>query len=230
MVRDSLVVLLLLISVNFYSQKLQYRNVDYYFGILKKIETKKLKERGVLDQNLNIAPKFKTKGKNKLNKEGSAIYFEERMNILKAYFKYYYYQQHLEYKGEIYVLYFSMAGFDDLEWSILKWKKGQWNNLEKIDKQLIEDSKHTKNKNFDFICFNYDEGPKNMDGVRIFTKDHYLVMSRGGLYHSLFDLKSQKLIVNEPCPYCESQSNTKEDMNLWIKKHLHNKIDKIISQ
>ncbi|MNR34235.1 hypothetical protein D3C85_1519870 [compost metagenome] len=126
-------------------------------------------------------------------------------------------------------MYFSVAGFDDLEWSILKWKEGKWGNLEKIDKVLVENSKYAKNKDFDFICFNYDEGPKNMRGVKIFIKKHYLVMERGGLYHSLFDLKSQKLLINESSPTHASQSKTREQMNLWIKKNLHDKIDKIIN-
>lgn len=227
----SIFMILFFVSVCMYSQQLKYRSVDYYFNILKKQETKKLKENGLIDQNLNITKKFKEKGKNKLNKAGQDLYFEIRMSLLKSYFKDYLYQQHLDYKGETYVLYFSMAGFDDTEWCILKWKKGQWENVEKIDKQLVNDSKNNiKNKAFTFICFNYDEGPKNMDAVKIFIKNNYLVMERGGLYHSLVDLKSQKILINESCPYCESNANTKEEMNVWIKKNLHDKIDKTINR
>jgi hypothetical protein len=225
----SVSLMVFLISINFYAQQLKYRSINYYLEIFERCEIEKLQEQEILDSNLNITAKFKEKGKNELNKAGQNLYLEIKMNLSKSFFKDYLYQQHLEYNGEIYVLYFSMAGFDDLEWCILKWNKGKWKNLEKIDKQLVEDSKRNKNNNFTFICFNYDEGPKNMDGVKIFIKDRYLIMQRGGLYHSLFDLKFEKLLINEPCPYCESQSNTKEQMNLWIKKNLHDKIDKIIT-
>lgn len=229
MIRIALVLLSVLTSINFYSQNLKYRDVDYYFEILNKIELKNLKDKGLLDQNLKIAPKYKKKGKNEFNEAGQNLYLELKISLLKSYFKDYLYQQHLEYKGEIYVLYFSMAGFDDLEWCILKWKKQQWKSQDKVDKQLVEDSKHIRNKNFEFLCFNYDEGPKNKNDVKIFIKEHYLVLSRGGLYHSLFDLRSQKLLINESCPYCESQSKSKKEMNVWIKKNLHDKIDKIIN-
>jgi len=227
--KNCFLALLLLISFKGYSQQLKYRSVDYYLRDFKKIEMKKLQEKELLDHNFNIAPRFKKKGRNGLNEAGQNLYFEIKINLLKSYFKDYLYQQHLEYKGETYVLYFSIAGFDDLEWCVLKWKKGKWKNLEKIDKHLVENSRHTENADFDFICFNYDEGPKNTRGVKIFIKDHYLVMQRSGLYHSLFDLKSQKLLINESCPYCESQSDTKEQMNFWINKNLHDKIDKIIN-
>jgi len=226
---DILMVLMLMVSVNFYPQQLKYRSVNHYLEIFKKEEINKLKEKGLLDQDLNIVPKFKKKGENELNEEGQNLYLELKVALLKSYFKDYFYQQHLQYKDEIFVLYFSMAGFDDLEWCILKWEREKWKDLEKIDKQQVENAKFDNNKDFNFICFNYDEGPKNSEDVKIFIKDDYLVMSREGLYHSLFDLKSQKLLINETCPFCESQSNTKEEMNLWIKKNLHDKIKRIIN-
>lgn len=223
-----LILVVLLVSVNLNAQSLQYRDVRYYFKILEKIEKKELKQKGLLDENLKIAPKYKGKGKGPLNKAGQNLYLETKIKLLKSYFKDYYYQQHLAYKDDIYVLYFSMAGFDDLEWCILKWKKGNWKNTEKIDKKLVMSAQHEANKDFKFVCFNYDEGPKNMDNVKIFIKSNYLVMERGNLYHSLFDLKSQKLLVNQPCPYCESESKTKKEMNVWIKENLHDKIAAII--
>lgn len=220
----------MLVSVNFYSQDLKYRDVDYYFAILKKMEKEELKEKGLLDKNSKLTEKYKVKGKESLNKEGQKLYFEVRMKLVKSYFKDYYYQQHLEYKGDVYVLYFSMAGFDDIGWCILKWKKGKWNNIEKIDKQLVQNAQKTVNKDFKFICFNYDEGPKNTNNVKIFIKRNYLVMERGSLYHSLFDLQAQKVLVNETCPYCKSKAKNREQMNIWIKKNIHDKIAQIIEQ
>ena len=39
------------------------------------------------------------------------------------------------------------------------------------------------------LFWNYDEGPKNIENINIFIKNDYLVLERGNLYHSLYDLK-----------------------------------------
>lgn len=224
------------LSVNLYSQKLEYRSVDYYFDMVEKLEIEKLKEQRLIDDDLNVAKKYKKDTGKGLNDEGRKKYLDIKINVLKSVFKNYLYQQHLEYEGDIYGLYFSMAGFDDTEWCIIKWRKDKWNNQEKVDKKLVHDSemeieagKNVVNLDFIFICDNYDEGPKNLDGVKIFIKNNYLIMERGGLYHSLFDLKTQKVLVNETCPWCKSKAENKEKMNLWIKENLHDKIEKIIN-
>lgn len=222
--------MLFLISFITNSQNLKYRSVDYYFSILKKAEIKESQDRGLLDGNLNIAKKYKKKAENGLNQAGQDLYLNIKMNLLKTYFKDYLYQQHINYKNETYVLYFSMAGFDDTEWCILKWKRGKWKNLERIDKQLVENVRNKKDEsaNFNFVCFNYDEGPKNIDGIKIFVKKHYLIMQRGGLYHSLIDLEHDKILINEESPMHACNSKNKTEMNIWIKKNLHDKIGKII--
>ncbi|TDO77534.1 hypothetical protein EV143_104300 [Flavobacterium chryseum] len=222
------------LPINLYPQKLEYRNVDYYFDMVEKLEIDKLKKEGIIDKNLNVTKKYKNIGKNELNDKGQSKYFDVKINILKFVFKDYLYQQHLEYKQDVYVLYFSMAGFDDTEWCIIKWRKDKWNYQDKIDKKLVnmqrDNRGENKNLDFSFICFNYDEGPKNLDRVIIFIKNNYLVMERGGLYHSLFDLKNNKLLINEDSPFTKSNTDNKEEMNLWIKENVHDKILKIINQ
>jgi len=230
--RVSIFSILFIVSFVTNSQNLRYRSVDYYFSLFEKAEIKKSQEKGLLDQNLKLSKKYKKNGENKLNEAGQNLYLDIKVNLLKSYFKDYLYQQDVNYKNETYVLYFSMAGFDDTEWCILKWQRGKWKNVEKIDKQVVENARNKRgeNANFNFVCFNYDEGPKNVDGVKIFIKNHYLIMQRGGLYHSLIDLDHDKVLINEESPMHASDSKNKAEMNIWIKKNIHDKIDKIISQ
>ena len=55
-------------------------------------------------------------------------------------------------------------------------------------------------------------------------------MERGNLYHSLYDLKSEKIIFNEESPWTSCKAKNKEEMNKWIKENLHDKIEKIINK
>ncbi|REG99781.1 hypothetical protein [Flavobacterium aquicola] len=224
------------LSSNSFSQNLEYRSVDYYFDIVEKLELDELKKEGILDDNLKIADKYKEAGKEALNKSGFDKYADIKVKILRSIFKDYLFQQCIEYKDDVYVLYFSMAGFDDTEWQILKWRKQDWDKSDKIDLRLVEDckfkfesDKKTTECNFKPIAFNYDEGPKNLNNVKIFIKNDFLIMERGNLYHTLYDLKSEKLILNEESPWTKCQAKNKEEMNKWIKENLHNKIEKLIN-
>lgn len=223
-------------SSNSFSQNLEYRSVDYYFDIVEKLELDQLKKEGIIDDNLKIIGKYKEVGKETLNKKGFDKYTDIKVKILQSIFKDYLFQQYVEYKDDVYVLYFSMAGFDDTEWQILKWRKQDWDKSDKIDLRLVEDCKFkfedtekTKDCNFTPIAFNYDEGPKNLNNVKIFIKNNFLIMERGNLYHTLYDLKNEKLILNEESPWTSCQAKNKEEMNKWIKENLHNKIENLIN-
>ena len=216
------------LTTKIYSQTLEYRSVDYYFEIVEKLEVEELKKTGLIDDSLKIVKKYKDRGKEKFNDEGFKKYSEIKVKVLESIFRDFLYQQHIEYNNEIYVLYFSMAGFDDTQWQILKFDKKNWDSSDKIDLRLVENCKNNYNNtncNFTPIAFNYDEGPKNLDGVKIFIKNDYLIMERGKLYHTLYDLKNHKLLVNEESPGHASGASDKEAMNKWIKENLHNKID-----
>ena len=61
----------------------------------------------------------------------------------------------------------------------------------------------------------------------IYPKDE---VERGNLYHSLYDLKNDKLLINNESPGTSCNANNKEEMNKWIKENLHDKIEKIITE
>jgi hypothetical protein len=226
-----------LFSINSYSQNLEYRSVDYYFDIVEKNEIEELKKEGLINDSLKVVEKYRETGKENFNKIGMDKYYDVKIKVLQSLFKDYLFQQYVEYKNDIYVLYFSMAGFDDTEWQILKWKKEDWNKNEKIDKKLVEDCKFkfednetSRECNFIPIAFNYDEGPKNLNDVKIFVQKDFLILKRGNLYHSLYDLKDDKLLINNESPGTSCNANNKEEMNKWIKENLHDKIEKIITE
>ncbi|MGB3468906.1 MAG: hypothetical protein WBA74_26715 [Cyclobacteriaceae bacterium] len=55
-------------------------------------------------------------------------------------------------------------------------------------------------------------------------------MERGNLYHSLYDLKNQKVLINEESPWHQAEANGKDELNKWIKENLHDKIERIINE
>tara|TARA_R110002126_G_scaffold290496_1_gene447564 strand:+ start:31 stop:468 length:438 start_codon:yes stop_codon:yes gene_type:complete len=135
------------------------------------------------------------------------------------------YQQKVEYGNDFYVLYFTMAGFDDMEWNIVKWKKENWKGEERLDRERLK-----TDNDIEKILWNYDEAGKNLENIRIFIKNDYLIMERGNLYHSLYDLKNEKVILNEESPWNASDGKDKAEMNEWIKENLHDKIEKYLNQ
>lgn len=56
-----------------------------------------------------------------------------------------------------------------------------------------------------------------MDDLKLFVKHDLLVLSRGGLYHSLYDLNENKVLFNQESPW-NAADNAGEDMNAWIKR------------
>ena len=55
-------------------------------------------------------------------------------------------------------------------------------------------------------------------------------MERSGLYYSLYDLKANKLLINDESPWNSAEDNSEEGLQNWIKENLHNKIQKIIEK
>ena len=221
------IIFLLLLTLTCNAQKaaLEYRSIDYYFEQIADLELEKLLEEKVLLDSNTIAEAYLDKETNKLNKEGFHKYADIKMNIYLSFFKDYLYQQHLEYDDNVFVLYFTMAGYDDMEWNVVKWDKQAWNNEDRLEREKLKnDGSLTK------IIFNYDEGPKNLENIRIFIKNDYLVLERGNLYHSVYDLKADSLLINEESPWHVASGQGKEEMNEWIKTNLHDKIEKILGE
>lgn len=234
----TIVFLLILFSAflheNLYSQELEYRGVEYYFEIQDSLELIELKKEGMIEDSLRVVEKYREAGEEYFNQEAFMRYAEIKMNVMLSLYKDYLYQQHIYHGDDVYVLYFSIAGYDDVQWQILKFKKSNWDKKDKIDRREVEDCKFER-KNpekciFTPIVFNYDEGPKNLENVKMFIKNDYLILERGGLYHSLYDLKSQKILINEESPWSASDGKEAEELNAWIKENLHDKIEKFISQ
>jgi hypothetical protein len=216
---------ILTISCQSQNQELEYRSVEFYFDQIAELEVNELIEQNLLIDSLTIADKYLDKETEALNKEGSMKYMEAKIKVYQSFFKDYLYQQHLEYRDNVYVLYFTIAGFDDVEWDIVKWKKSDWKNDDKLSRdKLKSDSSLTK------IFWNYDEGPKNMENIRLFIENEYLVFERGNLYHSLYDLKTDSLLFNEESPWHASNGEDKDKMNEWIKTNLHDKIEEKLNE
>ena len=217
--RQLIIGILSILTLSCQNQELEYRSVEYYFEQVAKLELKGLIEQGILVDSTTIADKYLDKETKGLNKDGFMKYSEIKMDVYMSFFKDYLYQQHITYDDNVYVLYFTIAGFDDVEWDIVKWVKSDWKNDDKLSHyKLKSDSSLTK------IFWNYDEGPKNMENIRLFIENDYLVFERGDLYHSLYDLKSNSLLFNEESPWFASDGEDKDKMNEWIKTNLHDKI------
>lgn len=220
----SIIFLLLLpLTSNAQTGALEYRSIDYYFEQIADLELAKLLEEKVLLDSTTIADAYLDKKTNRLNEEGFHKYAGIKMNIYRSFFKDCLYQQHLEYEEHVFVLYFTMTGFDDMEWNVVKWTKQDWNNEERLDREKLENDGSLSK-----VIFNYDEGPKNLENSRIFIEKEYLVLERGNLYHSLYDLDADSLLINEESPWHLAGGQGKEEMNEWIKTNLHDEIEKVI--
>ena len=217
--RTIIIGVLLVLTLSCHSQELQYRSVESYFDQIAELELSELIKQEVLIDSITISDKYLDKKTERLNDEGFGKYANIKLNIYLSIFKDYLYQQHLIYKNNVYVLYFSMGGFDDTEWNVVKWTKEKWKNEDKLNPERLK-SDTDLNK----IFGNYDEGPKNLENIKIFIRNDYLVLERGNLYHSLYDLKIDKLLLNEESPWHASNGSDKEKMNEWIKINIHDKI------
>ena len=93
--------------------------------------------------------------------------------------------------------------------------------VESINRKIIRDEISSEEIDYMPLFFNYDEGPKNSDNIKLFIENDYLVLERGNLYHSLYDLQTQKTLINEESPFGNSETLDKEGVNDWIKENLH---------
>ncbi|MFV0530149.1 MAG: hypothetical protein ACK5MD_01780 [Flavobacteriales bacterium] len=148
-----LTIILILISFFAFGQTEIKIPIEKYFAEVDSLEYTKLKEHGILTQQDSIASEYQDAETKKLNSKGFEKYFEIKQEIYLDFYKNLLLLQTLNYSGDVYALYFSIAGFDDVEFQILKWKKENWKNFEVIDKRTIDNP----NQSFKKIAFNYDE-------------------------------------------------------------------------
>ena len=226
--KGNIIFLILIFSVNFLSAQTEKKiSIEHYFNTVDSLEFNKLKQEGIINSENKITREFKEKDSETLNEKGFEKLTYIRADVYMNYFKNYLLLQSLEYENFVYAFYFSVAGFDDVEFEVLRWKKENWKGEETVDKRSVYEN---INKNVERIAFNYDEGPKNLENPRIFIDKNYLVMERSGLYYSLYDLKAKKLLINDESPWNSAEDNSEEGLNKWIKENLHNKIQKIIEK
>jgi hypothetical protein len=226
MVRISIVTLVLLLTSKLaFAQADSTRTPEYYFKIVDSLELVEMKRAGVITDKGSVADQYLDKATQRLIEEGFRKYGEIKVDIYLKFYKDYLFLQSISFKDDIYVLYFSVAGFDDIEFQIVKWKKQDWLKSGKLSKEIMD----KPNQKFQMVAFNYDEGPKNRENVRMFVKNDYLVMERSGLYHSLYDLRTNELIINDESPWHSANAETLEIMNNWIRENLHSKIEQKIN-
>ena len=146
--------------------------------------------------------------------------------------KYYKYISSVNYENTRYSLY-NDNWFQDSYWVILKDDIGNedYKKVKIIDISFTDDKKNILFLNWsDWISL-------DKPIIKIF-KDKYLVFERGWLYHSLYDIKLNKIIINyEDIKFEINRNNDfKLDKSLsekfllnWKNKNLHNKILELIN-
>ena len=204
-------------------QRLEPRDVDFYFDRVGALETDALLREGVLLDTATVAGAYRDPETGRLNGRGLAKYAEVKKEVYLAYFTDHLYLQHVAVDEYVYVLYLSMAGFDDIHWDVVRWRAAEWRNGERLSPVRLEADATVVR-----LFGNYDEGPKNVEDVRLYRREHYLVLDRGGLHHSLYDLQGQRVVLNEESPWHASGGADAADLDAWIHNHLHAPIDSVL--
>jgi hypothetical protein len=147
-------------------------------------------------------------------------------------------------KNYNFVLYSDAIGIGDPGFMVLKLEKEinpetvkvKWNYKNGSDKK---DAEWLYSRQ---ILYNYEESGNYASNPKIDLIDNrFLVFSRGGYYLGLYDIKLQKDVFNNCCPFgdwasqniwAKNGTNYKGDIpkdessdyGIWIEKNIHNKI------
>jgi hypothetical protein len=97
----------------------------------------------------------------------------------------------------------------------------------------------------DVLFWNYSELGDHCDNPKIeIIGKKYLVFTRGGLRHSLYDIEKAEVLVNDECPWAASLTAEEakgrsgrilsyeeemKRMDVWVRENLHSKIEKILN-
>ncbi len=137
-------------------------------------------------------------------------------------------------QNEEFVLLTDISGFDDRAWYVYQLPLGA---------ALTKEMKSGHDKT-GVLFWNYSEAGDHYDNSRIeILKDRYLVFSRGGLNHSLYDLQTRQVLVNDESPwhsFIDSEQFNKHGenpppgmkgrgMDAWVRSNLHLKIERIVN-
>lgn len=219
---------LIMFSINSISQTNQSEN-EFEEEIDKNMIKELIKEK-LLNDSLYITKNYLDKETGNFNKEGAEIFKKIQSNIHLSYFTDYLYLQHVEYENYIYALYYTMEGINNGirdgwgVWRIVRFGKENWISNKKLNKEKVN--------SFNLIMSSQDIAPMlfTNPNSRIIVDRKYLILEIGKLYHSLYNLQTNEIILNEISPWQFSERESKKKRIEWIKLNLHDKITKIISE
>jgi hypothetical protein len=135
-----------------------------------------------------------------------------------------------------FALFADSAGFGDPSWHLYRFPATTDVEKVQIERGLTDP---------DEIFWNYSEGGDQTDNPRIsLVRDRYIVFTRGGLHHSLYDIHDDKVLVNTESPYHglvysddfekldprPPMEETERMIKEWKIKNLHTPIQKIIGE
>lgn len=129
-----------------------------------------------------------------------------------------------------------ISGFGDRAWYVYQLPVGA---------EVTSNMKAGRNKD-GVLFWNYSEAGDHQEnpGLEIHG-ERYLVFSRGGYYHSVYDISSRRVLVNHESPWhsfigfgeTEVEDNEiltkaimRKEMSRWIEKNLHKRIEEILSK
>ena len=135
-----------------------------------------------------------------------------------------------------FILLTDLAGFGDRSWYVYKLP---------LNSSLTA-AMYTAHDTNEVLFWNYSEAGDHYDDPNLkIVNDHFLVFSRGGAYHSLFDIDNEEVLVNEESPWAgylqerESKNlKTKlpphniliKELQDWVQKNLHSRIEEILAK
>jgi hypothetical protein len=123
-----------------------------------------------------------------------------------------------------FVLLTDLAGFDDRSWYVYE---------STLDASLTE-AQQREHSDEGALFWNYSEAGEHKDNPRLRIEGgRFLVFSRGGLDHSLYDLRARQVLINEVSPLAAAVGKPDLNLNLetqisivekWVKENLHERI------
>jgi hypothetical protein len=129
-----------------------------------------------------------------------------------------------------FVLIDRFAGIGDFSWYVYEVEKGS---------KVSKDQTASRQK---LLFSNYSEDGSHIDKEKLeIVKGRYLVFSRGDRYHSLYDMKTDKVVVNESSPFhaalaagmlnSSHHDETKDTkaVDEWVRINLHEPILAILN-
>lgn len=127
-----------------------------------------------------------------------------------------------------FVLLTDLAGFDDRSWYVYQSNLGA----------SLTDSQREGHNSDGALFWNYSEAGEHKENPHIrLVEERFLVFTRGGLDHSLYDLKSNRVLINATNSWgevvAEVGSNLPPDVEKimidnWVRENLHAPIQAFI--